>query len=382
MTSGLSSSIASDAHTDQPHPSAAPVAHSHAMLPPPSIIYPLSSDSVRLTPSSATASLPVPGKWFDRIMIVNLENTDYTDSSRDSAKKPHHFFFKPAASKPPTPAPAPVLQTPTPPPSPPSLPTDGGQSTPPPPPPRTDPPPVALLTRYKALGHPSQPNYIAQICGDTVVRDDEVYDVSISSVVDLLERRGVSWRAYMEDYPDLNEGEIYRGRDLGTYVRRHNPFMSIKNIQTNVKRASNIVSGNRFQKDLAEGNLPQYIFYTPNQMNNGHDTNIHYAGNYIRDFLVPLLRDPRLMSAHTLVVLTFDETAMFSISNRVATWLIGSPVNEAALRTGKGDANGCKKDEMKYSHFSLLRTVEDNWSLGSLNRADAKATPFLCLKEK
>jgi hypothetical protein len=33
-----------------------------------------------------------------------------------------------------------------------------------------------------------------------------------------------------------------------------------------------------------------------------------------------------------------------------------------------------------YNHYSLLRSIEDNWSLGSLRRNDATARPYWFLR--
>jgi hypothetical protein len=34
------------------------------------------------------------------------------------------------------------------------------------------------------------------------------------------------------------------------------------------------------------------------------------------------------------------------------------------------------EDTTKYNHYSILRTVENNWGLDSLKRGDAEANPF------
>ncbi|KAJ3307653.1 hypothetical protein HDU76_004466 [Blyttiomyces sp. JEL0837] len=269
----------------------------------------VSETTTKLLPPPATPiSKPtlIPGKWFDRVMIINLENTDFHD----------------------------------------------------------------------AISNP--PNYIAQIVGDTIVKDDWRYDISASNVVDLLERKGVSWGAYMEGYPDgLLENEIFLGLELNGYVRRHNPFASMTNIQRNPKRVNRIMASERFFRDLEDGTLPQYIFYTPDQNNNGHDTGVGYAGAYVDHVIKPLLTNPKFMKSNTLMILTFDETMWWVGKNRVATWLLGTAVDDCV--PGVVDSTK-REDKTKYNHYSILRTVEENWNLGSLKRNDEKATAFKCLK--
>lgn len=48
----------------------------------------------------------------------------------------------------------------------------------------------------------------------------------------------------------------------------------------------------------------------------------------------------------------------------------------AILLDPKGDVLKRGNDSTQYNHYSLLRTVEDNWGLGSLGRHDATATPI------
>lgn len=83
-----------------------------------------------------------------------------------------------------------------------------------------------LLTNYYAQTHPSQPNYIAAIAGDYFGMDhDSVVRVplNVSTVVDLLDWRGLSWKAYMENIPGpgfMYEGSTnYEGK--WDYVRKH-----------------------------------------------------------------------------------------------------------------------------------------------------------------
>src|SRR5207249_2230015 len=60
----------------------------------------------------------------------------------------------------------------------------------------------ALMTRYFGIAHPSQPNYIASIAGLPLgVTDDSKQDIDASNLVDLLEAKGITWKAYMENLP-------------------------------------------------------------------------------------------------------------------------------------------------------------------------------------
>lgn len=60
------------------------------------------------------------------------------------------------------------------------------------------------LSNHFALTHPSQPNYAAAISGDYYGMNHDkktAIPSSVSTIVDLLEEKGVSWGEYQEDMP-------------------------------------------------------------------------------------------------------------------------------------------------------------------------------------
>jgi len=82
------------------------------------------------------------------------------------------------------------------------------------------------LTNYKAITHPSQPNYVAAVGGNTHwVWEDWTFriDSSVKTIADLLEAAGVSWSVYQEDMPYSGfEGDwINQQNGANMYVRKH-----------------------------------------------------------------------------------------------------------------------------------------------------------------
>lgn len=72
-------------------------------------------------------------------------------------------------------------------------------------------------------------------------------------------------------------------------------------------RRNRIRNFNDFAVDVSADKLPQWMFITPNILNDGHDTTIDYAGEWLEYWLEPLLADSRFNSERTLVIVTFDE---------------------------------------------------------------------------
>lgn len=213
-----------------------------------------------------------------------------------------------------------------------------------------------LLTNFHGLKHPSQPNYIGMISGSTdgVWLDNDVTINDRPTVVDFLEQRGKSWTAYQEDYP----GNCFQGHSSTRYVRKHNPFISFPSISENMKRCARIVNSDQLAVDIAANNVADFVFYTPNMDNDGHDTNLNYAANWVQFLLDPLLENPVFES--TLFVVTFDESeALLGLvdvhKNHIATYLLGAGVTPGST------------DDTKYSHYDIVKTLENEWGLKSMS---------------
>jgi phospholipase C len=253
------------------------------------------------------AAHAVPGQHFDRAIFVLFENTNYSKAIRQP-------FFKELADK------------------------------------------GAHFTNFKAETHPSQPNYIALAAGDTHgVRSNGNVNLNVASIVDLLEAKGLTWKAYAEDYP----GNCFRGGSYRNYARKHNPFISFVNVQSNPARCGKIVPAAEFEQDVAAGTLPNYVFYIPNGKNDGHDTGVAYADRWFRGKFESLVNNPNFMN-RTVLIPTFDEGSGGS-SNQVYTSIVGPSVIPGTM---VGDLQ---------NHYTLLRMIEDNWNLGTLGLRDASA---------
>jgi hypothetical protein len=145
------------------------------------------------------------------------------------------------------------------------------------------------------------------------------------------------------------------------YVRKHNPTIIYDSIASVPSRLARHRNFNDFAADVNASALPQWVFVTPNMVNDGHDTTIDYAAQWLQYWLVPLLSDTNFNDNSTLVVLSFGENESYTENNCVLTLLLGGAVPESARGT---------TDPTYYTHYSLCSTVQANWALGSLGRED------------
>jgi Phosphoesterase family len=220
----------------------------------------------------------------------------------------------------------------------------------------------ALLTNFTAEAHPSQPNYIALISGSTHdVTSDRNVTLDARHVGDLLEAKSLQWKVYAEGYP----GNCFLGTQSGTYVRKHVPFLSFKDVQTDPTRCARIVDATELATDIRNGKLPDYSLYIPDLKNDGHDTGVAYADRWLSAKFGPLLADTSFTDGLMFVV-TFDEgKSLLFGSNHVATILIGDGVPPGSILDGH------------YNHYSLLRLVEDRFALGTLGQNDVHANVII-----
>ena len=230
------------------------------------------------------------------------------------------------------------------------------------------------LSNYYAVTHPSEPNYCASAAGDYFGMDNDGFHSippNVSTVVDLLDSKGISWAAYQEDLPYSGfQGFNYSNQTTfaNNYVRKHNPLVLFSSVTSNTTRLSLIKNFTSLQSDIKASILPQWAFLTPNMLNDGHDTNVTYAASWESRFLMPLLNNSAFMNG-TLLMLTYDEDENYKNHNNIFTILIGGPGVIPDNLKGTTDSTF-------YNHYSTLSTVSVNWGLPSLGRWDCEANVF------
>jgi hypothetical protein len=216
------------------------------------------------------------------------------------------------------------------------------------------------FTQFFGENHPSQPNYIAMIGGDTLgVDSNSNVNLKHQHLGDLLEEKGLDWKVYAEDFP----GKCFLGTAKGAYARRHVPFLSFTNVQKNSSRCAKIMGTTTLLSDWKNNKLANFNLIIPNNKSNGHDTSISHAGKWLAETFESQLQVPNLMK-DTLLIITFDEGS-YKLKNQIYTILIGPSVIEGTTNNDK------------HNHYSLLRMLEEEWALNSLNRNDLTASSIL-----
>jgi phosphatidylinositol-3-phosphatase len=224
----------------------------------------------------------------------------------------------------------------------------------------------ALATRMYAVTHPSLPNYLALTGGATFGITDDCTGCSVdaSSLVDQLERAGLSWRAYMEDLPH----SCFTGAGAGQYAKKHDPFAYYTRIVRNPARCRRIVALARLYADERAGTLPRFAWITPNLCHDMHDCGPATGDRFLSRLVPPLLA---ALGPHGLLILTWDEGSSDDGCCRLAS---GGHI--AAILAG-GAARAGARLSTPTDHYSVLQTIEDLFGLPRLRGAACACTPSL-----
>jgi acid phosphatase len=286
--------------------------------------------------ASISAAPPPPPKHFDHVIIVVLENQDYESAMKND-------LLKSLAGK------------------------------------------GAIFTNFGNLYHYSYPNYLAMIAGsDFGTHSPQLMSDRQRNFADDAEHRTIAdllrWKNYAEDYPATAAvGKPFLGDRNGRYARKHVPFLSFRSVQN--KNFKNVVGvdthapNNAFVTDIGSfiadpqtHPLPEYMYYSPNLDDDGHDptsdpqAGLKKSGDWLRTFLTTWLHfsdtawvptDEQLK--RTLVIVTYDESEGKNKPERIYTVFLGAMIKPQEVT-------------LPYNHYSVLRTIEDNFSLDPIHK--------------
>ena len=270
-----------------------------------------------------------------------------------------------------------------------------------------------LATKYFGVTHVSQPNYIAATSGSTWgSNSDDAAQAPLfdhQNIVDQFDAAHVSWKAYMQSLPF--PGDTVDETPDGLYVRKHDPFLLYPDIYNNPSRADNVVPLAQLSTDLSAGQVPQFVWISPNICDDMHggasacpfpsspkspaQALLFKDGNNFLRKWVGLITQSSAWTSHSAIFITWDEGGFEDSSPFAPQDDRGGPDSPILPATpadpstgGGGDlaggtvyggghvpmivvANGVghRVDAVRADHYSLLRTIEENFGLPLLGNA-------------
>ena len=281
-----------------------------------------------------------------------------------------------------------------------------------------------LATNYYAVTHPSLPNYIAVVAGDTFgngaaynngypdpnggndnppawstgtpgTSSTTTYDSNITAptIASQLVDAGKSWKTYQENIPSVGSNwasSTSNGLPTGTvdklYAVKHNPFAYFASVQNDPTQRANMVGFDQLTADLASGNVPSYSFIAPNQCNDMHgdpaggcpygnttipdaneQANLTKGDNEVKSLVTQITSSSIWSQGKNIIYVLWDENDYGTSSNQ-----------EPVIAIPNSGPLGLR-DNTYANSYSFLRTTEDAAGITSYLGNAGTATPMVGL---
>jgi phosphatidylinositol-3-phosphatase len=302
-----------------------------------------------------------------------------------------------------------------------------------------------IATHFYAEVHPSEGNYVAIVSGDTHgINNDDAYfcrpgsknvlcekvarpgyvnhTLTAPHIGTQLEQAGLTWKGYYESIPSpgslaTTAGDTAFGSFAQTwqlYASKHSGFINFASVQNSPHRAQELVGFDRLDADLASGHIPSFALVVPNQCNEMHGLDptdyppsiaaripadcshnnipgLISRGDAQVKKLVDKIQASPVWNApqNVAIVITFDEGSSDTpegccgIDPKSAANFGGGHIPTIVI-TNHGPRGVL--DATPYSHYSLLRTIEDAFGiheyLGHSAATDKGVVPMVQLFKK
>lgn len=291
-----------------------------------------------------------------------------------------------------------------------------------------------LATNYFGVTHPSLPNYLAAVSGDfqgiwddckagadvTCAPEEFVPDsgdatstvlltaaeIASSSakphlfdganLVDQLEAKRLTWKAYMQSIPSVGSTVEYAPVDVVAgvstprklYAQKHDPFMYFTDIRQNSNRMQRIVPFTQLATDLAGGNVPNFVWISPDQCDDMHgvstdnasalgnaacggtDSQVIALGDAFLQVTVPMIMASPAWTEGSAIVIVWDEDDYSGTAGCCKSptgtggGVLGGAHVPAIVISSKVGTH--LTSTAPYNHYSLLATIQHIWGFDCL----------------
>ena len=232
-------------------------------------------------------------------------------------------------------------------------------------------------------------------------------NISGKTIADQLDEKGMSWKSYQESLPTAGADGVNNSDGffsnlisiasllpketqtlINLYAVKHDPFAYFLNVEQGNDSDSNLKNIVGFEgksglfEDLESGHVPNYSFIAPNQCNDQHGRGnagpvcdfdpsslgtqvglnpaLIYQGDLtIRNLVKAIHGSPAWKDGNNAIVLLWDENDYSATPN----------VNQVLLVVDTNHGEHGLQSAHKYTHFSLLKSIEAGFGLPCLNHA-------------
>jgi hypothetical protein len=234
----------------------------------------------------------------------------------------------------------------------------------------------SLLTQMYATTHPSDPNYLAVTGGDTfgwatnpVIGTDPI---DAPHLGDRLDEAGLGWKGYADGAFGNCDTTYHNNAAGGWYLPDDQPFMHYKDVVTDRGRC---IAHNQpltaLPVDLMSADTtPAFVWFAANDMDSMEDGGVAAGDAWLSRTLPQIFRSPAWTGQRSLLIVSWDEGRAKAYGpdypNHVAAYVLGS----------QGTVKSAYSSTVRYTDYSLGRTIEDALGLRPLTSNDRYAVPL------
>ena len=231
-----------------------------------------------------------------------------------------------------------------------------------------------LAMTWGTINHNSEPNYVALLgaINDGSTSGDGVccYFETTPNLVDKIESAGLTWQAFAEDAGSSGTCSFSPPRSGD-----HFPFIDFSDMNTASRCSHFLTTASSSDPEfLAALNAPSpanFIWLTPNDNDNGHDSGVSGGDSYLATLVPKILASTEFTTTKATLLVLYDE------GYNQCTNTGGTGECVYASFSGPAAKQGVQISPPNASHYSYLSTIEAAWGLSSINSNDAGAPNML-----
>ena len=231
-------------------------------------------------------------------------------------------------------------------------------------------PQSSALASFFAEEHPSDANYLALAGGSAFgvpltdpLEENSQYTIRARNIGDLISARHETWKAYLQSANGPCDDTVHR-----YYWNDDEPMTYFADVRGRPAYcAAHLVPLPALRTDLASAaTTPNFAWIAPDDCADMEGCGIAAGDKFLATQLGAIMASPAWRTQRSLAIITFDEDGYDHEhpAQRVLTLMLGS----AGVRPGF-------VSHTRYTHYSLLRTIEGALGLGTLTRNDLYAQP-------
>jgi len=228
----------------------------------------------------------------------------------------------------------------------------------------------SLLTNFYAEEHPSDGNYLAIAGGGAFgipltdpLEENPLFTIKARNLGDLVDSAHESWRAYLQSANGPCDDTVH-----GYYWNDDLPFLYFEDVRTHPAYCAEHVSPlYQLTTDLAKASTtPSFSWVGADDCYDMEGCGIRAGDNFLRSVVADITRSEAWRTQSSLIAITFDEDGYDyeRPAQLVPTIVLGSHVRKDYV------------SHFRYTHYSLLRTIEAALGLGTLTDNDRYAAPI------